>query len=81
MGSLSSLGRAARRIFGSKTKVNLSELNTGKNNAPAISGGNASGGSKGRAQTPGVEYKWHGVSPVKKSYRAGRGFLTQRKPY
>lgn len=76
---LQRLGQAARKLFGVKKKVNISEVNKEKKNTPAL---NSSGGSGYRSRgVPGVIYKWHGISPVKKSYRCGRGFLTQNKPY
>ena len=81
MGTLQRLGQGIRKLFKPTKKVNISEVNTVEKNTSNISGGNASGGSKGRATPKGVKYKWDGISPVKGAYRAGRGFLTQSKPY
>lgn len=79
---LARLGQAARKLFGKKAgnkKVNISEVNKEKKNTPAVN--SSRGGGYRQKATPGVIYKWDGISPVKKAYRAGRGFLTQNKPY
>lgn len=81
---LQRLGQAARKLFGVKKKVNISDVNKEVKNTPTINnGGRHSGGYRPSHDTPGAtgNHAMQTISPIVKGYKCGRGFLTESKFY
>lgn len=80
MGTLKRLGQGIRKIFKPEKKVNISEVNKVEENTPEVNHGGGGQGEYAKRHRC-VLLKSKSISPLRASYRCGRGFLTQYKSY